>query len=334
MKNEDYVPAKRTGYVYPVLSEKDEFVPDTHIGMYGIFRNPKNKAVYISEQHCQSIRKKTFDGILNFFRRYGSPDFADLFNYNVETFTALGLNYFATQPKIAPLANVIECFTVSPHFNGIRKVAFGIDKRILRSYFKTRSIPIITRTKKKSRDLVLLGAEEVRLSPEVNLKIDRTAWYRRFVNWCELQGVDQQEGIIMAFEQLFNAYPLADLLPTSEYDFLTEFDKPLFVKRKGIAKGTTNKTVELSNVLNGLAEDIIKRYNRDPNNATKQLDFNTYVNNAIYLLNNSMDVKYQDPQLYQEKIQTERMIKYTKENLKKGELKNAQEKSGNRNKPH
>lgn len=334
MKNEDFVPAKRTGFIYPVLSEKDEFVPSTHIGMYSIFRNPKNKNVYLSEQHCQSIRKKTFEAIFNFFRKYGSPDFADLFNYNVDTFTALGLNYFATQPKVAPLANLIECFTISPNLNGIRRVSFGLSKKALEYYFTTRHVPIITRNKSKSRDLILFGAEEIKLNSEVNIKIDRTAWYRRFVEWCELQGVDQQEGLIMAFEQLFNAYPLTDLLPTSEYDFITEFDKPLFAKRKGIAKGTTNKTVELSNIINGLAEDIIKRYNRDPDNATKKLDFDTYINNALYLLNNSMDVKYQDPELYQEKIQTERMIKYTKENLKKGELKNAQKKSGTRNKPH
>lgn len=321
-KTENKDTYKRTGYIYPVLSEKDEFVPKTHIGMYSIFRNLKNKNVYMSEQHCQKIRLDTFNAILNLFRKYSSPDFADLFNYNIDTFTEIGLNHFARHPKIAPLSKVIECFTYSPNRNTIRRVSFGINKKVLSYYFQTGHVPIITRNKEKSRDFILFGAEELKLDKDTSVKIDRTALYRRFVDWCLLQGVDQQEGLLMALELLLNTYPLTELLPTSEYDLLTEFDKPLFAKRKGIAKGTTNKSVEISNIICALAEDIIARYNRDVNNLTKRLDFDTYVNNALYMLNNNMDLKYQNPELYQEKLETERMIQYTKEQLKKGENNN------------
>lgn len=323
MNTENKETHKRTGYIYPVLSEKDEFVPKTHIGMYSIFRNPKNKNVYMSEAHCQKIRLDTFNSILNLFRKYGSPDFADLFNYNINTFTEIGLNHFARHPKIAPVAQVIECFTYSPNRNSVRRVSFGISKKVLAYYFETRCVPVIYRNKEKTRDFVLYGAEELKLGSDTSVKVDRTALYRRFVDWCTLQGIDQQEGLLMAFELLLNAYPLTDLLPTSEYDLLTEFDKPLFAKRKGVRKGTTTKNVEISNNICALAEDIIARYNRDVDNLTKKIDFDTYINNAIYMLNNNIDLKYQDPELYQEKLETERMIKYTKEQLKKGENKNA-----------
>lgn len=316
MSKEFQAAPRRAGFIYPVLSEKDEFVPKTHIGMYTIFRNPNNKNVYMSEQACQKIRRKTFDGLLEIFKKYGSPNIADLFNYNIQVITDIGLNHFARQPKIAPLANVIECFTTKETGSRVIQVSFGLSREVLAYYFKTRCVPIMRRNKAKSRDLILFGAEQIDIGNDDTITVDRSALYRKFVDWCELQGVDQQEGILMALELLFENYPLPALLPTSEYDFLTEFDRPLFAKRRDRLQGKTVHSVELSNVVAGLAEDIIARYNRDPDNATKKIDFNSYVNNALHLLNSSMDLKYQNPELYQEQLETQRFVEYNKNQLK------------------
>lgn len=86
IRNEGYKyqkPARDENYIPPTLSEKDEYIPETHIGMYSLVRNEKNKSVYMGEMSCQKVREKTFNGVLEIFRKYGSSSFADLWNYNI-----------------------------------------------------------------------------------------------------------------------------------------------------------------------------------------------------------------------------------------------------------
>lgn len=310
----EFTPPKRpTNYVYPSLSARDEYIPKTHIGMYSIFRNPRNKNVYMSEKHCQAIRQKTFNGVLNLYKKYGSPDFADFFNYNNHVICEIGLNHFANHPKIAPVVSLIECFQCERVINGhydIKKmiISFAINRELLFQYFETGNVPIIER-KKKSRDLILFGEEQIKVDTVHSVPVERNALYRKFDDWCALQGVDMQEGISMALEALFERYPIDSLKDTAAYDFLTEFDKPLFARPK-YNPDKVERRVEFSGTICELSDKIIERYNRDPVNLTKKIDFNTYVNNALYLLNSNMDLKYQDPELYKEKLDTEEFIRY------------------------
>lgn len=64
---------RQNPFVY--LSERDEYVPSSHIGMYSLLRNPKNKGIFMGEKRVEKARNETFDGVFRLYRKYGSPDF-------------------------------------------------------------------------------------------------------------------------------------------------------------------------------------------------------------------------------------------------------------------
>lgn len=318
-------PNRPEGFISPTLSEKDEYIPKTHIGMYSIFRNPKNENVYMGEDQCQNVRKKTFNSVLAVFKEYNSPDYADLWNYNISAINDCGYNYFITNPKIAPIGDLIECFEEIVETNSGRGklqggkvlyVSFGINKELLMQYFKNADeakkngteikIPKLKPPPPKSREAVLFGKETFTRKDGGGVVIERNAIYNRFEHWCKLQGIGQGEGLLMALETLFKCYPVNELHELAYYNVVTEFDSLVF--RPKIEKGTEEVTTNLSKVIYGKTKEIIVRYNLDPDNLPKgNMTLDTYINNALYLLNSKMPMKYQDPDFVKEKEDTEMM---------------------------
>lgn len=307
------------------LSEKDEFVPSSYIGMYSIFRNPKNKSVYLSEESCQKIRKRTFEKVRLLYEKYGASKFSDFFNYNLDILDKIGVNYFASHPGIAPISKIIECFESN---KGTEKhpqymISFAIEKYNLSKYFERKRIaentntefrnPKLNRYNDKRKDFVLLGNKEFQVYKDKSVKIPLNALYNQFSEWCELQDISEEDGVLMALEELIKAHPLDKLKEITDYDFLTEFDKLLFARPKHELE-YVEKTVDVSGGIFALSDMIIERYNRDPQNITKQIDFNKYVNNALHLLNNSMPLIYRDPELYVEQQKINEMIEYNRIN--------------------
>lgn len=330
METGKFEPKKRAPdrKLFPKLTEKDEYIPNTHIGMYSIFRNPKNQKVYMSESSCQNLRIKTFNGLLELFKKYGSPDFADFFNYNIEVISQLGLNYFAFHPKIAPLANIIECFEkpIETAYNTEMHISFGISKQLLKQYFTSGYVPKNLYPLPVKRDFILFNADEVYCGRNETIRVNRNALYRQFKDWCDIQGIDFEDGVMMALETLLKDYPAEQLKDRAAYDYVTIFDKHLWARPK-VEKGKVSETVTLPKTVVNIANTIIERYNRDVNNITKQIDFSKYVANALYLLNSNIDLKYRDPELYQEQQRIEATAKH---NLKRGGKNAAKEKRNTR----
>lgn len=315
------------GYIPPSLSEKDEYIPKTHIGMYTLIRNPKNEAIYMGEEQCQNVRKKTFNSVLAIFREYGSPDYADLWNYNISAINDCGLNYFICNPKIAPVGDLIECFEEVVETNKGKArisgnkalyISFGINKALLVQYFKNRDeanksgtevrIPKLKPPGSKSRESVLFGEETFTRKDGGTIVIPRNALYNRFRHWCKLQGIGEGEGLLMALETLFKCYPVDGLQESEYYNIVTELDRMAF--RQRLEKGEEEVTATLSKVIYGKAKEIIARYNIDPDNLSKgQMTFDTYVNNSLYLLNSKMPFKYSDPDFVKEQEDTEKLEK-------------------------
>lgn len=305
------------------LSDRDEYVPPTHIGMYSLLRNPKNKGIFMGEKRCRDVREKTFQGVYSLYKKYGSPDFADFYNRNAEVITQIGLNHFSYNQKLAPIADFIECFAVSDKIGQYKQnfAAFGINKQLLASYldsFKNgepfdrdffRTLLFNQPDEKKTRDFIIFGDQKIELSDLKTISLDKNAVYRRFRDWCELQGVEEKDGLIMALESLIDAHPLEEVKKTTDYDIVTEFDIPLFHKPQKQADNVEKKIVFSGGIL-ALAEKIIARYNRDVNNLSRQVSFNTYVNNALHLMNQTMHEQYRDPELDEEKKQLEEMVRY------------------------
>lgn len=307
------------------LSEKDEYVPDTHIGMYSLFRTPKNTSVFMSESLCQSIRHKTYLETLELFKKYDSPDYRLFFTYNAEALTKLGKNYFATHNKIAPIAELVECFTESVKVDNVwaYAVSYGLDKLVLKQYldclregkdfWESPPISVIKRKKVEAmkRDFVLFGEEEIKMDYWSSIHMPRNPLYHRFLDWCKIQNLEPHEGMLMAIDCLLNAVPPNSLKQLTEYDRLDELDVPIYAKPRENSNIYCRQVV-FSGKLCRVADSIIERYNRDPKNTAKRIDFDLYCNNALHKLNQSMDLYYRDPELYEEMLDLQEAETYNK----------------------
>lgn len=305
------------------LSEKDEYVPATHVGMYSLFRNPQNTSVYMSEAWCQSIRWKTYTKTIELFKKYQSPSFCTFFNYNADILTRLGANYFSTHDKFAPIAELVECFPHQTETDGLpaQAISFCIEKIVLKAYLDSlrdgtdfwANPPISVMKRKKlqqqKRDFIMYDAEDTKLDYWNSIHMPRNPLYHRFLDWCKLQGIESSEGMLMAIECLLNAHPLEGLKDLTEYDYIDELDVPLYAKPRELSK-RVQRTVTLSGQICALADSIIERYNREPKNIARRIDFDLYANNALHLLNQNMDLEYRDPELYEEQVMAEEADAY------------------------
>lgn len=308
-------------YIPPLLSDKDDFVPDTHIGMYQLLTNPKDPAIYMSEARCQQLRHETFDAIHTLYKKYGSPDFQIFWNYNLEAINDLGLNKFGTHTKLLPIIGLIECFEkkMALKSNGRLRyiISFGIEKKRLVEYLKEKKLakktgaevplPKLELRQPKSRDLILFGETHI-MAGGGDLKIDKNSVYNQFSHWCSLNGIAKKTGATMALKFFVDNHPIDGLGDTEDYDVFTEFDKPILAaKRKDSVPDETIKVKVDGTVLNK-AKDIIKLYNRDVANIAKEtMTLAGYTSNALHLLNQNMPLKYRDFDLYQQQRQLELM---------------------------
>lgn len=308
-------PRDRKKFISVQLSEKDEYVPKTYIGMYSIFRNPRNGSVYMGEEHCQKLRQNTFEDTLKLFKKYGSPSFSELWNYNRKIISEAGMNHFLFHPKIAPIAKMIRCFEVlKKETNKMKKltISFGISKEDLAEYFATGKVKEPRRKlPRKSENIILFGSEDIEIDRNILLKIERNALYWQFQHWCLLNGISENDGVLMALEEVIKAYPQKSLRERREYDFPTAFDE--VIMRRPENGEPEECTFLCQGSVYALADRIIDRWNRDPDNITKKkMDFGTYCNNALLLLNKSMPLKYSDPELYAEEKESEAFKEYSK----------------------
>lgn len=285
-----------------VLTNKDQYVPTGYIGMYSIFRNPKNIAVYTTEAVCQRMRQKTFNAILSLCKQYNTPNFAKLFNYNAQVIGEVGLNFFSEHDIIHPISSIIECFQATFRNNKWAVyISFGIKKERLLEYFETGVCPKIDLP--DSRDSVIFGSKDIQFFANKVIKVDRSALYRKFEKWCNENRISENDAIMIALDLLMKKFKLNSFNGLEEYEPITILDRHLF--HQAFRQEPEEKTIEFSGVISGQAEKIIERWNRDPDNiAKKKMDFETYCNNALALLNKSMPQKYVDGQLYYEDLKS------------------------------
>lgn len=300
---------------YPLqLSDKDEYIPDTHIGLYYILTNPKNKTLKISEKHCQLIREKTYNGLNAIYREYGSPSYADLWNYNLNAINENGYNHFITISQLVPFAQCIECFEkaiiINEYNNRRLMISFAISKENLAAYAKNPNSNKKMQLKlpPKSRDQVIFGFAKIPFFGKRTTDIEINALYLKFKHWCKIKEIEESKGILIALESLLNNYPLTGLDDTDKYNTITEIDRNVFRDRKYEGKETIE--TELSSKLLSEAKDIIYNYNLDVENLTENdISLDTYLNNALYLMNQNMPLKYSNPKLYEEQQKIEEMKK-------------------------
>lgn len=309
------------------LSEFDEGVRDEDfIGLYTLFTNSENKIVYMGKDRCQNMRKELFDNSLRIFRKYTGESFADFFNYTIDEIGRLGENPFVMEKGFSRIANSIKAYEVKLGRGGLFKysVSFGINKKLAYEHFEKIEKGLfddeeieLEQNKKdpEKRQEILNGKEHISVTDDYIVAIERNAIMRKFQHWCALQKIDARAGIIIAFEELFKTHPNPKLKPTREYESLTELDK-LIINNPKTQKGVKKRIeVELPKSLLDNAEIIIERYNRDVNNLAKEkLRLETYLSNAILLLNKKMPLKYRNPKLYLEEVETGKVAVHNERN--------------------
>lgn len=312
-------------YIPPTLSAHDEFVPDTHIGIYSLLTNPKDPAIYMSEAQCQKLRQETFDGVVALYKKYGSPDFQIFWNYNLEVINEIGLNKFGKHTKLVPILGIIECFEekMALKSNGKLRyvISFGVSKARLGDYLLAAKVsrqtgqpielPKLELNAIKTRDLILFGEARINTDYGDRIRVDKNAVYQQFKHWCRLNGVTLKTGATLALKYFVDNHPIEGLGDTEDYDILTEFDQPIYARVRADTLDQIVKVKMDGNVYNH-AHNIIRRYNRDIANIAKDtLTFDGYVNNAIYSFNQRMPLQYSNPDLYEQKRQLELLEQQT-----------------------
>lgn len=303
------------------LTEYDEYTPKEYIGTYVLFSNEKNGGIYVKTQLLKSIREKTFQEAYRLYSLYKPPSFVDFFNYNIDYLSELGYNHFMRIDKFSPIANLIECF--SNMENGYSYISFGVSRSKIKEYLylkkQGKDIPkSLTHSElynrgdsDKYRYKVTFGYETFVTSKLEQIDIVDSAVYKRFKEWCSINEISVENAILMGMDLIMESFPSKQLKELEEYDLYSDFDKLLLDDT--IRKEDVDCSVKVNGTLFSISDKIIKRMNRDPKNIYNQIDFNTYLNNALYLLNRNVDLKYRNIDLY---TKNERYKKMKYENHK------------------
>lgn len=310
---------RRSVRIPPLLSDRDELVPETHIPLFSLVTNPKDPAIYMSPAQCQRLRRQTYDAVAAIYKKCRAPDFQEFWNYSLEDINESGLNQFARHPKLAPVLGIMECFEKQMHLKSNRSlryiISFGFNKEKLAAYLSNVKraqetgegvpLPRLDLRPRKTRDLIFFGETRINVDGG-SVKTDKNAVYRRFADWCRLSGVTEKNGATMALNFFMDNHPIKGLKDLPNYDIITEIDRGVLAAKKPSTWSDEAVKVNLDGTVLAKARHIIKQYNRDIDNLDKEnLTIESYINNALHVMNQNMPLKYRDRHLYEQRRQLE-----------------------------
>lgn len=290
------------------LSKYDNIVPEDYVGIYHFFQKYVKKlpSNYTSESRyrfIQNMRNNTFKAIAVFKQRYKSPSIADLWNYNIDSFTKLGHNYFATVDSVAPIARLIQCFekkTYGDNGKPFNAIAFGIKDVFISEYARRYReskesgeqlvAPYIYPAQEKTREEVLFGEDVLFELGEEQVKVDIHPLYIRFCHLCDIMGISPKDAILEALSDYTDKHDDPKLHELGWYGKTTELDRALF--NKEYVKGKEDTIVRLPASLISDSVAILRGYNM--RNARK-INFDDYIGNAVFAMNKNMFEKYGCP---------------------------------------
>ena len=291
----------------PVLHPTDEYVPtETHIGLLEFIEDLNKREPCVGAERAMQLRKATYNNVLELFHLYGSRNFVEFWNFHSREFVKLKKNEFANISALSPFCDYIECFSkdniaVKQKNTKISHICFGISKQMLEKYYKKKADcekqgikfePPIKRIigGVKNRDFILYGVHEIRFENGTHAKIEKGAIYNQFLHWCDIQGLTRRVGIMIAMREVMAKYPVQEVKALEEYQTLTDLDE-MYILRAETNTPEVSVLTSTSLPLFNKMQEMIKRYNLDPNNITK-LSQQGYVNNAIFQLNKKFGEKY------------------------------------------
>lgn len=321
------------------LSNKDEYVSDNYIGIYELATNGDYAlAGYSKEQWClgykavDELRRKTFIEARKRFELSGASSFNSYWNGNLDAINELGINQFVKLPAFFDLCQAMICFetTIQNKTNSNKRkyVSFGISKDIFKRYseslriaFETGSAvqPVSLYDKHKKRFNKLFEMPRTALKFEGQkageyrwVEIHKNEIFLMFEQWCRLKKKTKKQALYEAMALIMKTDPANGL------DDIKAFTRKIDVNSNevvltGEINGCKTIKVELPIEVSNKVDDIVRRYNSDPENSGKpNLTASVYAAQAINSFNNKISLKYSDPVAYKEYLAIKEIENYNK----------------------
>lgn len=302
----------------PILSKKDEGVPDGYIGVFQYFVDSDKFNHLFGVETATKLRKNTYNNVLKLFNEYGSSHYEKLWNIHIPEIVDLKLNEYANFKEIKDLCYYMECFSsIEKVSKGIKRyrISFGFKMSKLEEYYSLKeksveqNIPFIPpKANKRFKDdrdklvvdfgLVYMPFNKIRSDgTSNNTPIPRNALARRFNDWKMLKELSLYEACNLAMKTVMENYPVDGLSDLENYEILTVFDKCI-LKKKNNNISPIKIIIDVKSDIVDMADKILIRWNADPLNQHKMAySRKQYIEDAIAYYNSKMPLKYSNPKL-------------------------------------
>lgn len=318
------------------LSKNDCVVPDDFIPVWDLFSEPKYALPgYPEDQWCigakalDEMRRKTYREFKKRYDMSKAISFSSYWNSHIDSINNLGINEFTKLHCFAELSSVMMCFEQTiknKHNDNKRKyVGFGIRKTIYENYYRSIRKSVQTGTipepvnmhepKKRrscsstSRNLYHFYFESTVAGKKHAVSINKNEVFEMFSEWCRRKNRQKKDAIYEALLLLMKENPVDGLGSPKDYAKNIDIEQDQTSVQNAV--GLTVRKVKVEHELLEFIEDIIKRYNSDPENKAKpKLTFTMYAKQAFIAFNKKLPLKYVDPEAYQEYLKLKEETEY------------------------
>lgn len=330
------------------LSEKDEYVPDDFVSITEIFTNPKCRLPgYTAEEWCighkklKEMRDKTFYAVRKRFYESGAAQYDRYWNSNLDAINHLGLNEFAKLGCFIELAEVMICFQVSietKYMKGSKRkyICWGIRKRLYKQYYNNLKDALENGT--ETPKIKLYDAKKSNRGKLESVNLPRTkaifGWpdgttrkiafeendiYYTFLQWCKFKGVERKRALYNAMIVLMRDYPVKELENLKIEKRKTDIEMVHEISIQNNKVGCKTFSMPMPEELSKQLDNIVERYNNDPNNLGKQkLYKKALVAQAIQFYVKHLPLKYTNPLMLEEYKKIKDTEAYNKKIIEKG----------------
>lgn len=326
------------------LSEKDQGVPDSYISLTDFFMNPEYALPGYSKEEWalgfktfDEMRKKTFRNAKRLFLKTAANSFASFWNGNIDALNESQINEFSKLSSFRDLCGFMIAFetikTSVINKRNNRYISFGISKSNYNIYKYTLELSIKrgeVATKFNLSDSHKRRLNDLYMAPKVaiyfdgekrrdqySVTVDKIDLYHQFEFWCRTNGKTRKQGIYEAIQVLLKQCPLGPNKGENSNVSVDEISSLTYV----INSRETGKQSASINIPASIYDDankIIRRYNNDPQNVTKdKLNFSMYVAQAVAAFNKRVPLKYSDPIAYQNYLEIKEAEQYNNKILGK-----------------
>lgn len=326
------------------LSKNDEYVPDKYIPLSDFFLNPKYALPGYSEEEwvmgfktLNEMRKKTFSQAKKRFVTAGAKSFASFWNGNLDAINDSGINQFAKLSAFRELSSCMIAFEEriisATNKRNNRFISFGISKDNYNKYAESLRIAIMSGSipekvklydnhKRRLNDLFSAPTTHFEFDgkdrkSQHKVTVNKIDLYYEFERWCKLKGKTKKQGIYEAIQALLDQNPINSDDSQNVLTKRNEFGS-LECVISSRESGEVNATVKMPASIYDGATAIIRRFNSDPANISKnRLTMSAYVSQAVAAFNKRVPLKYSDPVAYKEYIAIKESEEYN--NSKRGD---------------